>query len=101
MKRIELSSAVRPLADYAADLRDEILVLTERNRAVVAVVPLKNVDRETLALSHHSEFLQLIEEARAEIAAGRTLSLQDMKRAVLPGRSSNRRRRPARRARRG
>ena len=102
MKRINLSSADRPLAAYAADLRDEIVLLTKRNRAVAAIVPLKNVDPESLALSHHPEFLELIAQSRAEFAAGRKLSLDEMKRAVLPKRSPNRRMQPtARRARRG
>ena len=43
-------------------------MLTDRNRPVAAIVPLKNVDRESLALSSHPEFLQLIAEERAEIA---------------------------------
>ncbi|HUE84606.1 MAG TPA: hypothetical protein VMO26_00865, partial [Vicinamibacterales bacterium] len=101
MKKINLSSADRPLAEYAADLGDEIVLLTKRNRAVAAIVPLKNVDRESLALSHHPEFLELIAQSRAEFAAGRKLSLDEMRRSVLPKRSPNRRMQPtARRARR-
>jgi antitoxin (DNA-binding transcriptional repressor) of toxin-antitoxin stability system len=102
VKRINLSSADRPLAEYAADLGDEIVLLTRRNRAVAAIVPLKNVDRESLALSHHPEFLELIAQSRAEFAAGRKLSLEEMRRSVLPKRSPNRRVQPtARRARHG
>ena len=102
MKKLKLSSAVRPLADYVADLRDETVVLTEGNRAVAAIVPLKNVDRESLALSHHPEFLELIARSRAEFAAGRTISLDEMKRRVLSKRAPNKRMQPtARRARRG
>ena len=51
VKRLWLSSAVRPLADYVAYFRDDTVVLTEGNRAVAALIPLKNVDRESLALS--------------------------------------------------
>jgi len=102
VKRLRLSLAVRPLADYVADIRDETIVLTEGNRVVAAVVPLKNVDRESLALSHHPEFLELIARSRAEFAAGRTVSLDEMKRRVLPKRSPNKRMQPtARKARRG
>ena len=102
MKRINLALADRPLADYAAELCDEIVLLTKRNRAVAAIVPLKNVDRESLALSHHPEFLELIAQSRADFAAGRKLSLDAMRRAVLPKRSPNRLvPRTARRARRG
>ena len=102
MKRLRLSSALRPLADYVADLRDETVVVTDGNRAVAAIIPLKNVDRESLALSQHPEFLELIARSRAEFAAGRTISLGEMKRRVLPKRSPNKRMRlTARRARRG
>ena len=102
MKRINLSSADRPLAQYAEELTDEIVLLTRRNRAVAAIVPLKNVDRESLALSHHPGFLELIAQSRAEFAAGRKLSLDEMRRAVLPKRSPNKRIQPAaRKARRG
>ena len=102
MKRLPLSSAVRPLMDYVADLRDEAVVLTEGNRAVAAIIPLKNVDRESLALSQHPEFLELIARSRTEFAAGRTISLGEMKRRVLPKRPPNKRMQPpARRARRG
>ena len=102
MKRLRLSSAVRPLAEYVADLRDDTVVLTDGDRAVAALVPLKNVDRESLALSQHPEFLELVARSRAEFDAGRTISLREMKRRVLRKRSPNKRMQPtARRARRG
>jgi antitoxin (DNA-binding transcriptional repressor) of toxin-antitoxin stability system len=88
VKTIKLASARRPLADYAADLGDEILVLTKGDRAVAAVVPLRNVDRESLALSQHPEFLRIIARSRAELATGRKLTLDQMKRAVSPKRTS-------------
>ncbi|MDO8477760.1 MAG: hypothetical protein Q7W02_16490 [Candidatus Rokubacteria bacterium] len=102
MKRLKLSSAVRPLADYVDDFGDQMIALTEGNRAVAAIVPLKNVDRESLALSQRPEFLELIARSQAEFALGRTISLDEMKRRVLAGRSPNKRMRPtARKARRG
>lgn len=98
MKSINLASARRPLADYAADLGDEILVLTKGDRAVAAIVPLRNVDRESLALSQHPEFLRIIARSRAELAAGRKLTLDQMKRAVSPKRTSRKRTRRSRRS---
>jgi hypothetical protein len=93
MKRLRVSSARRPLADYVADLRGE---------AVAAIVPLKNVDRESLALSQHPEFLELIGRSRADFSDGRTISLGEMRRRVPRKQSTNKRMRPmARRARRG
>jgi antitoxin (DNA-binding transcriptional repressor) of toxin-antitoxin stability system len=102
VKRLKLSSAVRPLAAYVAEFGNETVLLTEGKRAVAALVPLKNVDQESLALSQHPEFLELIGRARGEFAAGRILSLDEMKHRVLPRRSPNKRIQPtARRARRG
>jgi hypothetical protein len=101
MKTIRLSNASRPLADYAREL-DEILVVTDPGGPIAAVVPLKAVDRESLALSAHPEFLDLIARSRAQFAAGQTLTLEEMKRAVLPRRKADEalrrtRQRPARR----
>jgi antitoxin (DNA-binding transcriptional repressor) of toxin-antitoxin stability system len=89
VKTIKLSNASRPLTEYAAELGDEVLVLTERNRPVAAVVPLKGVDLESLALSSHPEFLELIARSRAQIQRGQTLTLDEMKKAFSADRSPN------------
>jgi len=84
MKIIELSTATRPLAEYASEIGEEIVVLTSHQKPVAAIVSLEHLDHEALALSTSHEFLALIEEARREIANGQTLTLDEMKRAVLP-----------------
>jgi antitoxin (DNA-binding transcriptional repressor) of toxin-antitoxin stability system len=89
MKTMPLARASRPLAEYAAELKDEIVVVTKGKRAVAALVPLKNVDRESLTLSTHPEFLVLVRKARAEIAAGRVLSLGQMRARVLSTRRAS------------
>jgi PHD/YefM family antitoxin component YafN of YafNO toxin-antitoxin module len=88
MKTIELASASRSLAEYAKELDDQIVVVTDRNKPVAAVVPLKNVDRESLAPSSHPEFLEIIAKSRRQFAAGKTLSLGEMRDAVLPRRTA-------------
>ena len=99
MKTIKLSQASRTLAEYAADLDDDILVLTERNKPVAAVVPLRRSDQESLALSGHPEFLELIARSRSEFRRGHTVSLGEMKRAFSHG-SRNKRLQPAKARRR-
>jgi antitoxin (DNA-binding transcriptional repressor) of toxin-antitoxin stability system len=79
MKTIPISKAVRPLADYAAELGDDVVVVTQGNKPVAAVVSLKNVDRESLVLSAHPEFLKIINRSRRAIAQGKTFSLAEMK----------------------
>lgn len=83
MKTIELSDASKPLSDYAEALDDDILVVTSRKKPVAALVPLKHVDREALALSTNPEFRAIIEAAREEFRAGKKVSLEEMKREVL------------------
>ena len=61
MKTIKLSQASRSLAEYASELDDDIVIVTERNRPVAAVVSLKNADREVLALSCSPHFRRIIE----------------------------------------
>ena len=100
MKTLALSTASRSLAEYANELDDEVVLLTKRNRPFAAIVPLRNVDRETLALSTHPGFLALIERSRRQVAAGKTLSFEEMRTALKRrGRTSrSRRRRKTRRA---
>ena len=84
MKTIEISAAVKSLSEYADELDDDIVILTSGNKPVAALVPLKNVDRESWALSTNDDFLEIIEQARTELSEGKTISFEEMKRAVLP-----------------
>ena len=89
MKTIKLARASRSLAEYAKELDEQIVLVTERNKPIAAVVPLKNVDRESLVLSSHPEFLKIIAKSRRQFATGKTLSLEEMKKAVLPHHAAN------------
>ena len=92
MKEIELSSAVRPLAEYANDLKkDEVLVVMKRRRPIAAVVGLRDLDRESVALSFHPKVRAIIEKSRADIAAGRTFSMDEVRQVVLGKRALRKR----------
>ena len=84
MKTIEISTASKSLAEYAEELNGDIVVLTSGNKPVAALVPLKDIDRESWSLSNNKVFLDLIEQARTEFRDGKTLSFEQMKRSVLP-----------------
>lgn len=94
MKTIKLSEASRPLAEYAAELGDEIVVLTDRDVPVAAIVPLRRADRESLALSTNPEFLAIIAQSRDEVRAGRTVSLSALQKKFQGQQSPNRRLQP-------
>lgn len=83
MKTIEISEASKPLSDYAKELDEEIIVLTSNKKPIAALVSLKNVDRESLALSTNPEFMEIIEAAREEFRSGKKLSFEEIKREVL------------------
>ena len=69
MKVIERTDATASLAEYAADIGNEPLVVTSHGRPVAALVPIENADMETVALSTNREFLDLIERSRARVRA--------------------------------
>lgn len=52
--------------------------------ASAVIVSLKHLDSEALALSTNAEFMEIIEQARREIADGQIVSLDEMKRGLLP-----------------
>lgn len=82
MKTLEIGMATEPLSTYAQELGDEILVLTSNKEPVVAMVSLRNVDKESLSLSTNPEFMKIIEKSRREFELGRKLSLAEMKKEV-------------------
>ena len=85
MRVIEISTALRPLSEYAQDLGNDIIVLTANQKPVAALVSfaaLGNVDEESLALSTSPEFMAIIESAREEFKAGKKLTLDEMKLAT-------------------
>ncbi len=98
MRSVSIRKAYRPLGEYASELKGDIVVVTKGRKAVAALVPLKNVDPESLALSTDPDFIELIARARKEFASGKTLSLAEVKSRVLGGRS-RKRHRPAPRRR--
>ena len=83
MKAIEISEASGALSDYAKELGEEILVVISNKKPIAALVSLKNVDRESLALSTSPDFIAIIQAAREEFRSGQKLSLEEMKQEVL------------------
>jgi len=83
MKTVSVVQASESLGKYAKELKREIVVVTRGKRALAALVPLGNVDPESIALSMPPGFLALVKKGRAELAAGRSLSLAAMRVKVL------------------
>ena len=93
MKTIRLSSASKSLAEYVAGLSDEIILLTERNRAVAAIVPLKGVDRAQRAsgvLEDHRSLSRPVPSRPNDFVRGHESRVWG--RAVAPKRANPKRR---------
>lgn len=76
MKAMKLRKEIESFLDVAEATEEETPVFTKKKRPVAALVSLKKVDRESLALSTNPQFLRIIETARKEIRAGKTVSLE-------------------------
>ncbi len=83
MKTLELRKASKPLADYAAKLGAESIVITSNNKPVAALVSLTDPDRESLSLSLNPAFMRIIRRARAEVRRGKVFSLDQVKHELL------------------
>ncbi len=82
MKTINLDEAMKPLSEYANEIDNEILILESKNKPVAAIVSLKNVDLESLALSANPEFLEIIENSRKDFKKGKKISFEEMEEEI-------------------
>jgi PHD/YefM family antitoxin component YafN of YafNO toxin-antitoxin module len=65
VKMIELTKATEPLAEYVKTIEGEPVVIVHRGYALVALVPLDNMDYESIELANNPRFLAILAEARA------------------------------------
>jgi hypothetical protein len=78
MKAMKLPKEFQPFLNVAEAAEEEALVFTKEKRPVAALVSLRKVDRESLALSTNPQFLKIIESARKEVRSGKTISLESL-----------------------
>ena len=65
MRKVELMDATEPLAQYAQTMEDGPLVVTRNGEPIAVVLSVENADMETISLSNHPGFLEVIERSRA------------------------------------
>jgi antitoxin (DNA-binding transcriptional repressor) of toxin-antitoxin stability system len=83
MKKLSLAQASRPLAEYATRLGGDVVVITQGNRPLAALVPLRRAARETSSLWSNPRFRRLIGRARRQIAQGKSVSLEEARTLLL------------------
>jgi antitoxin (DNA-binding transcriptional repressor) of toxin-antitoxin stability system len=82
MRNIELAQANETLGQSVRDLAGEPLVVTEAGVPIAALVPIDELDLESLALGNNPRFMAIIEEARAQCRQGLGLSTEDVRREL-------------------
>jgi hypothetical protein len=80
MKAMKLPKELQSFLEVAETAEEETLIFIKKKRPVAALVSLRKVDRESLALSTNPQFLRIIETARKEVRAGKTTSLEALER---------------------
>ena len=88
MKIVEIDKATSPLADYIPAVQSEPVVVTDHGVPTAVILPLRNADMETVALSTNPEFIALIERSRARASEEGGISTEEMRRRVLAPASS-------------
>lgn len=67
MTTLDLNAATRRLSDYASELTDAPLVLTQDGKVVAALVKVDQDDLDSLALAENPQFLRLLERSRRSL----------------------------------
>ena len=82
MKTIELTQANDSLGKSVRNLAGEPIVVTEAGVPIAALMPIDELDLESLALGSNPRFPAIIEEARAQCRQGLGLSTDDVRREL-------------------
>jgi antitoxin (DNA-binding transcriptional repressor) of toxin-antitoxin stability system len=77
MKKIDLTEANEPLAEYVKRMEGNLMIITFRGVALAALVPLDNIDYETVSLSTNPEFIEILEQSRKRVRGGRGIKRRD------------------------
>ena len=93
MKTVEIEKASNTLAQYARTV-NEPLVVTRNGKPLAALVPIEEVDLESLSLGTNPEFLALLEHSRRRLRRHGGIPAAKMRKrlGLLPKTKSKRRR---------
>ena len=70
------------MAEYAAEVDKEPVIVTSKGKPIAALVSIENADLETVSLSTNPKFLELIERSRARQRAEGGISSEEMRRRL-------------------
>lgn len=80
MKKLELHEATESLAEYVKRVEDEPVIIVHKGVALAALIPLSDVDYETVELSTNPKFIAMLERSRARHKAEGGISSEEVRR---------------------
>lgn len=80
VRKLDIAEATGSLAEYAQKADEGPLIVTREGQPIALVVRVENMDLETVALSNHPDFLDLIERSRTRQEQEGGISSEEMRR---------------------
>lgn len=64
VRKVDIADATEPLARYAKNVEKGPVVVTSNGQPIAVVVGVENADLETVLMSNHPRFLDVVERSR-------------------------------------
>jgi hypothetical protein len=82
LPRVDIADSRDAVEDALTRSQIEPLVITRDGKPVAALVPIEDVDLESLSLSHNPEFIAMLERSRRSAKEKGTIPFEEMKRRL-------------------
>jgi antitoxin (DNA-binding transcriptional repressor) of toxin-antitoxin stability system len=82
MTKVEFKKASGPLSEYAEKARKDLVIVIKRGKPFAAVIPIRNADEETIALSMSRKFVNIIERSRTRVKKEGVISASALRRRL-------------------
>ena len=82
MTKVQFKKASGPLSEYAEKARKDPIVVIKRGKPFAAVIPIRNADEETVALSTNRKFLKIIKRSRDRVKKEGAISASELRRRL-------------------
>lgn len=79
MTKIQFKKASGSLSEYAQKARKGPIIVIKRGKPFAAVIPIRNADEETIALSTNRKFLKIINRSRARLKKEGSISASELR----------------------
>lgn len=82
MTKVEFKKASGALSEYAEKARKDPVIVIKRGKPFAAVIPIRNADEETVALSTSRKFVAIIERSRNRVKKEGAISASELRRRL-------------------